>query len=713
VHSSITSLALLAFIASFAGTARATTVVEALGDARITRDEAAGAWTVSAGGASLTLVSDAGRDFQITGLTGPSGRNWLTAAGAGTVVTVNGAVLAFGNRGAGFEYESTTTSQDGHVVRLDTQFLLRAPGVRVTRHIAATSGSPSFELWTTFESTGAAVVLADLNAAALTIAPGTVRWTDGLQGEKADSAPDAAFTLRQQTLASGQVLTLGSQGRSSEQTVPVFTVDGVDEQFYTSLLWSGAWSLAAERSASGLTLSLSLGSMHTTLATAAIEGPHTVVGVVSRAASTVAAALRAYAVNGLRGGRDIAPLVTYNTWYSYGTEIDDASVRAEMERAAALGVELFVVDAGWYPGAGVAGQGDFDAGLGSWQIDPARFPDGLAPLSAYAHALGMKFGIWVEPERVNLSTVGPNGASQAWLATAGGSYQSTDAAQICLAGAAGRRWVVDHLTAFIDAVQPDYLKWDNNLWVNCDRAGHGHGADDGNFAHVTALYEILAALRERYPSLLIENVSGGGNRLDLGMLRYTDAAWMDDRTAPSAHVRHNLQGLAAVFPTAYLLSFVTDDTSEGLHDAVDLPLYFRSRMAGVLGLCFRGDGFSEADLAGIAREIEIYKSVRDTQPAASGSLLTAQAAIADSPEWDALQTTSGADAVLYAVQSPDGSDRTVVKPIGLQPGVTYRVVSVDTGLLGQATGADLMAQGVELLASPNTAAHMLTFVPQP
>src|SRR5207237_6367330 len=99
---------------------------------------------------------------------------------------------------------------------------------------------------------------------------------------------------------------------------------------------------------------------------------------------------------------------------------------------------------------------------------------------------------------------------------------------------------------------------------------HSHGSTDGNFAHVHGLYAMLATLRERYPELLIENVSGGGNRLDVGMLRYTDVAWMDDRTAPSVHVRHNIEGLSAVFPPAYLLSFVTDQDAEPLHDAPDL-----------------------------------------------------------------------------------------------------------------------------------------------
>ena len=129
-------------------------------------------------------------------------------------------------------------------------------------------------------------------------------------------------------------------------------------------------------------------------------------------------------------------------------------------------------------------------------------------------------------------------------------------------------------------------------------------------------------LRTRYPDLQIENVSGGGNRLDVGMLRYTDVAWMDDRTAPSAHVRHNIEGLSAVFPPAYLLSFVTDHDGEPLHDAPDLSLYFRSRMVGALGLCFRTADFREGESASIAHEIAIYKTMRETLSSASGALLT-------------------------------------------------------------------------------------------
>ncbi|PYR61436.1 MAG: hypothetical protein DMF91_09735 [Acidobacteria bacterium] len=411
--------------------------IDMLGDATVTHDSQAGTWTIGAGGAALTMTLDAARDFQITSLIGSSGRNWIVTPDAGTFVTANGAPLPFGNRAAGFEYESATTSNDGHLVRLDARFFLRSANLHVTRHVAAANGSPTFEMWTTYES-ATGVTLSNLNAFRLTVPAGDVHWLNGLQGDTADAEHDSAFTLQHQQLASGQTLTLGAQGRSSEQTVPWLAVDGDldQDQFYAALLWSGAWSLTAARAGSGLTLTLSLGQMTTTVTGAVeVQGPHAILGVSGGGASGVASALRTYIIHGIRGGREMTPLVTYNTWFAYGTEIDDVSMRAEMDRAASLGVELFVIDAGWYVGAGAAGSNDFDAGLGTWEVDPARFPDGLNALTDYAHGLGMKFGIWVEPEHVNLSTVGAPGIDERLLATHGGEYGSEHTAQICLATA--------------------------------------------------------------------------------------------------------------------------------------------------------------------------------------------------------------------------------------------------------------------------------------
>jgi alpha-galactosidase len=709
----------LLFVLLGSAPARAATLVAQAGDASISHDPRGGTWTIVSGGATLVLGLDSSRDYEIF-LASPSSKPWTIGAMPDTSVTINGSSLRFGNRQDGFVFQGTTLETSAQSLRLTATFDHPATGLRLARHFTVASGSPTFEIWTSYSPLGfTRAILSNLSAFQFTVPAGTLHWVTGLEGDNADVHHDGAFTRQEKTLVPGERLLLGAQGRSSEQVVPWFAIDGAPDEFYAALMWSGAWTLTVNRTSAGLLLAMGLQSTTTTVTSGSIEGPHALLGVVTGGIASASAAIGSYVLQGLRHGRAIMPLVTYNSWFAYGTSIAEDSMRSEMAAAASLGVELFVVDAGWYAGAGAAGPFDFDAGLGSWQPDPVRFPNGLRPLTEYAHSLGLKFGVWVEPERVNVSVVGPSGSAasvaEAWLATSGGRYGSDHAAQICFASVAARKWVLDRLTTLLDSVQPDYLKWDSNMWVNCDRPGHGHGSADGNFTHVNGLYSVLTALRDRYPDLLIENVSGGGNRLDVGMLRFTDVAWMDDRTAPSVHVRHNVEGLSALFPPAYLLSFVTNHVGEPLHDAPDLRLYLRSRMVGALGLCFRSADLSASDAGDIAREIGTYKRFRSTLAAAVASLLTAEATVDQGPAWDVLQETSvdGRELLVSAFQSDVGTGRINVRPIGLLAGTTYEVRSIDAGLLGTSTGSDLMANGIDVFASPASAAHVLIVTARP
>jgi len=209
--------------------------------------------------------------------------------------------------------------------------------------------------------------------------------------------------------------------------------------------------------------------------------------------------------------------------------------------------------------------------------------------------------------------------------------------------------------------------------------------------------------------MVIENCSQGGNRLDFGMLRYSDTAWMDDRTSPAAHVRHNLQGAMTFFPPAYLLSFVIQHSDEPLVNPPDLPLYMGSRMPGILGLTYRAAELSASDRDAIAAQIAVYKNLRAILRDASGRLLTGQAAPEDGPAWDVVQelaATSG-DAVIYAFQNDSSVPRIALQPERLDGGAMYTVSTADGTPLGSTSGAALMADGIEIDGAPESSAHVL------
>ena len=318
---------------------------------------------------------------------------------------------------------------------------------------------------------------------------------------------------------------------------------------------------------------------------------------------------------------------------------------------------------------------------------------------------------------MDLATVGREGlAQERFLATADGSYhpgvpnqEATDA-QICLSDRGAREWVLAKLTAFLDSTRPDYLKWDFNRWVVCNRPGHGHPVDGGNFAHVQGLYEIRRALRARYPALVIENCSGGGRRLDFAATTLADTAWMDDRTTPSEHVRHNLEGLATVFPASYLLSYVMPHEAEPMAGARDMPLLMRSRMPGVLGLAVDFDQLDSLDRELIKQDVVLSATIKEVQADAATYVLTPQARTG--PDWEVVQqqSISSGRGVIFAFDR-GRSERVTVRLRQLERAMVYQLSSIDRGRLGFATGASLMDQGLDIRTAAESAAQVITIDP--
>ena len=655
------------------------------------------------------------QDLRRTGQT----RSWRPAPVRDTLFRIDDRELTLArNNATGFRHVAADVADAGAGLELRLTFEDARDGLRARRIYAIYPQVAVIEAWTELESmNGRSNAVTDLVSLQLVVDGALATTVDGLSGPPETGG---AFTVHRHLVSEDSPLVLEARGRSTQRSLPLVSVASENGTLVAGLMWSGAWRMDLVGKPGGRTeLTAWLSTTRTSVTPARpVSMPRAIIGLVDGDDSQVAPALHRFIVTALRGGRLLDPLVTFNTWFSSGTLIDEASIAVSMHDAAAAGAELFELDAGWYEGAGEQHAFDFHSGLGTWRVDTKKFPNGLRPLADLAHGLGLRFGVWVEPERVDLRTVGqPGMAREAWLMRENGRYdpaQSNDDARTAMVdfgNAEARQWVLDKLSQLIEQSGADHIKWDNNAWVNNTRPLQGGGTGDGNFRHVAGLYQVLAALKERFPSLLIENCSGGGNRLDLGMLRYTDAGWMDDRTSPSAHVRHNLQGLTTFLPPAYLLSYLLHDPAEPMQGAPDLALYARSRMPGVFGLSFPPNGLDEHDLERLRGETDRWKALRDLQRTASAVLVSPQVRGPESGPWDGTLLVSPAQdqAVLYAFQNDAEVTGVNLRLRGLDRTFEYVARSDREGELGVVTGASLMDDGIELFAAESTGAHLYTF----
>ena len=306
--------------------------------------------------------------------------------------------------------------------------------------------------------------------------------------------------------------------------------------------------------------------------------------------------------------------VHLNTWEGFYFDLEPAQVMALADAAAAVGVERFVLDDGWFHG-----RHHDRAALGDWWPDETKFPQGLGPLIAHVRALGMTFGLWVEPEMVNpdsdLFRAHPD-----WALQLAGRPLITARNQLVLNIA--RAEVADYLFNKIDALLRAhpiaYLKWDHNRDLTCTGLTGGAGSAGGLVpgqagyrAQVQAVYALWARLRAAHPGLEIESCSGGGGRIDFAALRHTHRVWTSDCIDALSRV-HIQRGYLQFFPPEIMGAHV--GTAPAHTTGRSQSLAFRAAVAlpGHFGLELDVRKLDAAARAELADWITLYKQWRDT-----------------------------------------------------------------------------------------------------
>jgi alpha-galactosidase len=301
--------------------------------------------------------------------------------------------------------------------------------------------------------------------------------------------------------------------------------------------------------------------------------------------------------------------VMYNSWCVTTFHVSEANQIALAEKAAALGVDRFIVDDGWF-----GQRKDDHAGLGDWYVNKEKFPHGLKPLIDKVHSLGMDFGLWVEPEMVNpdsdLYRKHPD-----WVLNFPGRPRSEQRNQLVLnlARPDVRAFVLDFMDKLLTENDINYIKIDYNR--NWSEPGWDQlpAAEQKRVyvEFVQNMYGILAELRKRHPKLEIETCSGGGGRVDLGILRYADEAAISDDG--DAFDDLSLQDGFSYAYTPQIMTTWETDSPDGLNNRA-LPMSYRmlSAMQGSMGISADITKWTDDETALAKRLIAAYHQLQPT-----------------------------------------------------------------------------------------------------
>ncbi|WIB41811.1 alpha-galactosidase [Curtobacterium sp. MCLR17_058] len=294
--------------------------------------------------------------------------------------------------------------------------------------------------------------------------------------------------------------------------------------------------------------------------------------------------------------------MTINVWEAVYFDHDLARLVDLAERAAALGVERYVLDDGWF-----RGRRDDHAGLGDWYVDEDVWPDGLGPLVDRVRALGMEFGLWFEPEMVNedsdLARAHPE-----WILQADGRLpaRSRDQQVLNLAIPEAFDHVLERMTAIIGEYAVDAVKWDHNRdLVEAGFPGGGAAVHE----QTLAAYRLMATLGERFPSLEIESCSSGGGRVDLGVIEHTARVWVSDDIDPLERQQMH-RWTQQLLPPELLGSHIASGRNHTTGRVHDLAFRAGTALVGHLGIEWDLAGATADESAALTEWIALYRELR-------------------------------------------------------------------------------------------------------
>lgn len=378
--------------------------------------------------------------------------------------------------------------------------------------------------------------------------------------------------------------------------------------------------------------------------------------------------------------------ILLNNWEATQMNFTEESILKIAAKGKEAGVELFVLDDGWF-----GARDDDYRGLGDWVANTQKLPEGMGGLSRKINEMGLQFGFWIEPEMVNedsdLYRAHPD-----WVLHVPGRDLSLGRHQLVLDYSKPEvvDCIYDMLTAVIDGANIAYIKWDMNRTITeCYSIGRDSTEQGKTYhAYILGVYDLYERLTTRYPEILFESCASGGGRFDAGLLYYAPQAWCSDNT--DAYSRLKIQyGTSYGYPLSSMGAHVSAVPNQQTGRSIDLQTRADVACFGTFGYELDLNELSDEEFEKVKEQIVFMKKYRGLLQ--DGDLYRLQSPFSgDKAAW---MVVSGdrRQAILgyYTAEKYANEGRSTVRLAGLDPDLLYHVGSREL------YGDELMERGID------------------
>ena len=318
---------------------------------------------------------------------------------------------------------------------------------------------------------------------------------------------------------------------------------------------------------------------------------------------------RLYRTRLMRGRwRDQARPILLNNWEATYFDFDEEKILNIAKKAKEVGVELFVLDDGWF-----GARNDDHRGLGDWYVNLDKLPDGISGLSRKIEEMGLKFGLWVELEMANKDS-DLYRAHPDWLISVPDRFESHARHQYVLDFS--RKEVVDHIHEMVAKVIREssisYIKWDMNRYMTEPYSKGTSASEQGKVMHkyILGVYDLYTRLINEFPDILFESCASGGARFDAGMLYFAPQTWTSDDT--DANERTKIQyGTSMVYPIVSMGSHVSAVPNHQLHRETSLATRANVAYFGTFGYELDLNLLADKEIEQVKEQIKFMKEYRE------------------------------------------------------------------------------------------------------